>query len=77
MNQSRLSVESQYLLVRSPQSAHRNAQLQCCQIFCILSKAATLIILWTAIVGSLYYLVLSATQMVVYKNPLTTTTVSI
>ena len=76
MNQSRLSVESQYLLVRSPQSAHRNAQLQCCQI-CILSKAATLIILWTAIVGSLYYLVLSATQMVVYKNPLTTTTVSI
>ena len=77
MNHSRSSAESQYLLVHSPQSAHQNARLQCYQIFCIPSKAATLVILWTAIVGSLYYLVLSATQIVVYKNPLTTTSVSV
>ena len=44
---------------------------------CIPSKAAILIILWTAIVGTMYYFALSVAAVSIFTNPLTNTSVSV
>ena len=42
---------------------------------CLPSKAAILIILWTAIVGVMYYFTLAIVVIAVYTNPLTVTSI--
>ncbi len=68
-----------YLL---PQARQRNQLLQrtkdalFCRSLCLPSKAATLVIFWTAVVGIMYYLALSIVVILIYTNPLTTASIS-
>ena len=71
--------EKRHLL---PQTTHRSQQLQqkhawLCRSLHLPSKAAILIILWTAIVGIMYYCALSIVVIAIYTNPLTTASISI
>ena len=70
--------EKRHLL---PQTTHRSQHLQqkhawLCRSLCLPSKAAILIILWTAIVGIMYYCALSIVVIAIYTNPLTTASIS-
>ena len=65
-----------------PQAMRRNQQLQqtkdvwFCRSLCLPSKAATLVIFWTAVVGIMYYSALSIVVIAIYTNPLTTASIS-
>lgn len=48
-----------------------------CRYLCLPSKAATQIILWTAVVGTMYYLALSFVMIIIYTNPLTSASISV
>ena len=64
--------ESQFLLPQAPTTDGRLPWYnKCCQNVCLPSKAAILIILWTAIVGVMYYFTLTIVVIAVYTNPLT------
>lgn len=54
----------------------RDTCSQFCRSLCLPSKAAILIILWTAIVGIMYYCALSIVVIAIYTNPLTTASIS-
>ena len=65
-----------------PQTHHRNGHLQqtnvrFCQRFCLPSKAAVLVILWTAVAGIMYYCALSIVVIAIYTNPLSTASISV
>ena len=64
--------------------AQRNQKLQgtkhsaswFCRSLCLPSKAATLVIFWTVVVGIMYYLALSMVVIFIYTNPLTSASIA-
>ena len=71
-----MASESRFLLPQAPTtSGHLQWYSRCCQNVCLPSKAAILIILWTAIIGTMYYFILSVAVIAIYTNPLTTTSI--
>ena len=48
-----------------------------CRYLCLPSKAATQVILWTAVVGTMYYFALSLVMIIIYTNPLTSASISV
>ena len=60
----------------SEQLHQRNVQTSYRHLICIPSKAASLIIVWAAVVGAMYYFVLSTVVIFIYTNALTVISVS-
>ena len=70
------TAELRFLLPQPPTaSGHFQRDAKCCQHVCLPSKAAIVIILWTAIVGTMYYFTLSVVVIAIYTNPLTATSI--
>ncbi len=68
--------ESGFLLPQAPTTGrHLQWYTKCCQNVCLPSKLAILIILWTAIVGTMYSFILTIVVIAVYTNPLTMTSI--
>ena len=66
-----------HLIPPTAANVHQRKHHRFCQSFCIPSKAAVLILLWTAVVGIAYYCAMSFVVIAIHTNPLTTASISV